>query len=151
MIKFWFKFHFQILWFSFTGDNRFPLIPSLISPRKILPPALLDTSATRLVYIFSSILNSIMEGWKCRSRELLKAIYCHQKSPKQANKQKKKTVIRKQMFSWNLHETFLRHLYEMSESAGQNQQNDKRTYYWLPPQSFRINIKDTPSHISMDS
>ena len=86
MIKFWFKFHFQILWFSFTGDNRFLLIPSLICPRKILPPALLDTSATRLVYIFSSILNSIMEGWKCRSRELLKAIYCHQKSPKQTNK-----------------------------------------------------------------
>ena len=145
MIKFWFKFHFQILWFSFIGDSRFLLTPSLISPRKILPPALLDTSTTALVYIFSSILNSIMEGWKCRSRELSKAIYCYQK------KQKNKTIIRKQTFSWNLHETFLRHLHEMSQPSGQNQQNGKQTYCWLPPQPFRINFKDTPSHISMDS
>ena len=79
MIKFWSKFHFQILWHSFTRDNRFPLTPSLIFPRKILPPASLDTSTTALVCIFSSILNSIMEGWKYRSRELLKAIFCHQK------------------------------------------------------------------------
>ena len=121
MIKFWSKFHFQILWHSFTRDNRFPLTPSLIFPRKILPPASLDTSTTALVCIFSSILNSVMEGWKYRSRELLKAIFCHQKNPK-------KTIIRKQTFSWNLHEIFFRHLHEMSQPSAQNQQNGKRIY-----------------------
>ena len=82
MIEFWSKFYFQIFWYSFTGDNKFLLTPSLIFPRKILPPAPLDTSATVLVCIFSSILNSIMEGWKYRSRKLLKAIFCHQKKKK---------------------------------------------------------------------
>ena len=79
MIKFWSKFHFRILWYSFTWVNRFLLTPSLISPREILPPAPLDTSSTALMRIFSPILNSMMEGWKCRSRELLKTIFCHQK------------------------------------------------------------------------
>ena len=83
MIKFWSKFHFQILWYSFTWDNRFLVTPSLISYRKILPPAPLDTSATALVCIFSPILNSMMEGWKCRSTELL--------SPK--NKQESKHFL----------------------------------------------------------
>ena len=137
MIKFWPKFYFQILWYSFTVDNSFLLTPSLISPRKIPPPVLLGTSTTAFMCIFSSILNSIKEGWKCRCREL----FCHPK----------KTIIRKQTFSWNLHETFLRHLHEMSQPSGQNQQNGKRTYCWLPPQSFRINFKGTPSYISMDS
>ena len=75
----WSKFHFQILWYSFTEDNRFLLTPSLIFPGKILPPPPLDASTTALVCIFSSILNSITEGWKYRSRELFKAIFCHQK------------------------------------------------------------------------
>ena len=39
----------------------------------------------------------------------------------------------------------------MSQPSGQNQQNGKRTYCQLPPQSFRINFKDTPPYISMDS
>ena len=39
----------------------------------------------------------------------------------------------------------------MSQPSGQNQQNSKRAYCRLPPQSFRINFKDTNSHISMDS
>ena len=40
----------------------------------------LDTSTTALVSIFSSFLNSIMNGSKYRSRELLKAIFCYQKT-----------------------------------------------------------------------
>ena len=83
MIKLWSKFHFQILWYSFAWDNRFLVTPSLISYRKILPPAPLDTSATALVCIFSPILNSVMEAWKCRSTKLL--------SPK--NKQESKHFL----------------------------------------------------------
>ena len=135
MIRFWSKFNFQILWYRL----RLLLTSSLIYPRKILPPAPLDTSTTALVCIFSPILNSMMEGWKYKSRELLKAVFSHQKTP------------RKQTFSWNLHEIFFRHLHEMSQPSGQDQQNGKRTYCRLPPQSFRINFKDTPSHITMDS
>ena len=105
MVKFSSKFHFQILWYSFTGDDWFLLTPFLISPRKILPPAPLDTSTTALLCIFSSILNSKIEGWKYRSRELLKAIFFPSK--------KKKKTLRKQTFSWNLHEIFFRHLHEM--------------------------------------
>ena len=48
-------------------------------------------------------------------------------------------------FAWN----FFRHLNEMSQPSGQNQQNGKRTRCRLLPQSFRINFKDTPCHISM--
>ena len=69
MIKFWSKFHFQILCYRFNWDNRFLLNPSLISHRKILPPPPLDTSTTALVCIFSPILNSMMEGWKYGYRE----------------------------------------------------------------------------------
>ena len=93
MIKFWSKFHFQILWCSFTWDNRFLLTPFLISLRKILPPEPLDTPKTASMRIIFPILNSMMEGWKYRSRELLKAIFCHQKKAKQT-------------FSWNLHQFF---------------------------------------------
>ena len=82
MTKFWSRFHFQILWYSFTWDNRFLITLSLISHRKILPPTLLDTSTTALVCTFSSILNSMVKGWKYRSRELLKAIFYHQKRKK---------------------------------------------------------------------
>ena len=148
MIKFYSKFHFHILWYNFTWDNRFLLTPSPISHRKILPPAPLDTSTTALVCIFSPILNSMMEGWKYRSRELLKAIFVTKK-PQKTKQIIKKT--RKQTFSWNLHEIFFRHLHEISQPSGQDQQNGKRTYCRLPPQSFRINFKDTPSHITMDS
>ena len=38
---------------------------------------------------------------------------------------------------------FFRHLHEMSQPSGQDQQNGKRTYCQLPPQPFRINFKDT--------
>ena len=94
IIKFWSKLHFQILWYSFNWDNRFLLTPSLISHRKILLPAPLDTWTTTLVCFFSPILNLIMEGWKCWSRKLLKVIFCHRKK------------ARKQTFSWNFHEIF---------------------------------------------
>ena len=44
------------------------------------------------------------------------------------------------------------HLFRrISQLSGQDQQNDKETYCWLRPYSFRINFKDTPSHIFMDS
>ena len=54
--------------------------------RKSFPPTPLDTSVTALVSIFSSILNSIIEGWNYRSRKLSKAIFCHQKNKKKANR-----------------------------------------------------------------
>ena len=139
MIKFWSKFHFQILWYSFAGDNRFLLTPSLISPRKILPPVPLDTSTRALVCIFSSILNSGIEEWKCRSKELSKAIFL---LPKKNNE--KADIFLK--FAW-----IFFHLHEICQPSGQNQQNGKQTYCRLPLQSFRINFKDTPSYISMDS
>ena len=34
MIKFWSKFHIQILWYGFTKENRFLLTPSQALPRK---------------------------------------------------------------------------------------------------------------------
>ena len=40
-------------------------------------------STTALVCIFSSILNSVMEGWKYRSRELWKTFFCHSKKKKE--------------------------------------------------------------------
>ena len=136
MIKFWSKFHFKILWYSFTWDNRYLLTPSVISHRKILPPAPLDISAIALVCIFSPILNSMMERWKCRSRERLKAIFVTNLKQK-----KKESIFLK--FKWNFFQT--------RKPSGQDQQNGKRTYCRLPSQSFRINFKDTSSHISMDS
>ena len=39
----------------------------------------------------------------------------------------------------------------MSKLSGQDQQNSKQGYCQLPPQSFRINLKDTYSNISIDS
>ena len=140
IIKFWSKFHFPILWYIFTWDNKhnlFLLATSLFSHRKILPPAPLDTSTAALVCIFSPILNSMMKGWKYRS--FWKLFLSTKKK------------ARKQAFSWNLHEIFFRHLLEMSQHSCQDQQNCKWTYCQLPPQFFRIHFKDTPSHISMDS
>ena len=139
MIKFWSKFHIQMLWYSFTWDSRFLQTPSLISTRKILPPAPLD------------IKNSLSEGMRDGVmkvqffRELLKGIFIHQKKKKKKKQQESRTFLE------ILHEVFFRHLHEMFQPSGQDQQNDKRTYCRLPPQSFRINFKDTPSHISIDS
>ena len=82
VIRFWSKFHIQILGCSFIRENRFLLNPSqsLQGKQENLALVPLDMSTTALVSIFSSILNSIMKGWKYRSRELLKAIFCHQKT-----------------------------------------------------------------------
>ena len=99
MIKFWSKIHFHIFWHSFTRDNMFPQTPSLIFPRKILPPASLDTSTTALVCIFSSILNSIMEGWKYRSRKLLKAIFCYKKKEEEEEESRLFLKICMKLFS----------------------------------------------------
>ena len=38
----------------------------------------------------------------------------------------------------------------ISWPPGQDQENGKRTYCWLPTKSFWINLKDTSSHISID-
>ena len=82
MIKFWSKFHIEIFRYSFTRDKKFLLTPSHFLPGKQekIPLTPLNTLTTALVCIFSSILNSVMEGWKYRSKELLKAIFCHQKN-----------------------------------------------------------------------
>ena len=82
MIKFWSKFHIQMLWYSFTWDSRFLQTPSLISTRKILPPASLD------------IKNSLSEGMRDGVmkvqffRELLKGIFIHQKKKTKKNNKK---------------------------------------------------------------
>ena len=39
----------------------------------------------------------------------------------------------------------------ISQTSGQDQQNGEQKYCRLPPHSFRIKFKDTPSYISMDS
>ena len=68
--------------------------------------------------IFSSILNSIMEGWKYRSKEVVfKSYFLSPKKP-----------IRQKTFSWNLHDIFFRNLHEMSQPSCQNQQNGKETF-----------------------
>ena len=73
MIKFWSKFQIQILLYSFSRDNRFLITHSHSLPGKQENPF---SSASRHInnslskYLFSSILNSIMVGWKYRSRKL---------------------------------------------------------------------------------
>ena len=64
MIKFQSKFDVQILQYSITRDNRFLLSPSLSfqGKQETFPPAPLDTSATALVCIFSSILFILNNG-----------------------------------------------------------------------------------------
>ena len=69
MIRFWSKFYFQSFGTALL-EIMVPTNPLSSSPRKILPPEFLDTSTTALVCISSSILNSEIEGWKYRSREL---------------------------------------------------------------------------------
>ena len=39
----------------------------------------------------------------------------------------------------------------ISQPEGQDQQNDKQKECLLSPWFFKINLKDTPSHISIDS
>ena len=39
----------------------------------------------------------------------------------------------------------------ISQPSGQGEQNGKQTYCRLPPYSFRINFKKTPSHTPLDS
>ena len=49
------------------------------------------------------------------------------------------------------HFLLVRLIRRIPQPWGQYQQNGKQTYCRLPPQSFRITLKDTPSHISMKS
>ena len=133
--------HFQILWHSITGDNRFLITPSITFLRKFFPPEPLETSTTAFLCIFSSLLNSKMEEWNYRSRQLLKAIFLS--PPKKTKKGR--------YFSENCMDVFCtNHLHEMSQPSSHNQQSGKWTYCRFSPQSFRINCKDTLSHISLN-
>ena len=49
------------------------------------------------------------------------------------------------------HFLLVRLIRRIPQPWGQYQQNGKQTYCQLPTQSFRITLKDTPSHISMKS
>ena len=119
--------------------------------------------------IFSSNLNLLMEGWKYGSRELLKATFCHPKkeSFKNLGFFVTKKAIGKQTGSA---QNFLHPPTQVPRGAyipyfkinapffasqsfsknvfisGQDQQNGKQTYCWLPAHSFRINFKDM--HVS---
>ena len=77
MIKIWSKFHIQILWYSFTRDNSFILTPSSYLPGKQENPS--SSASSQNVYLFlnSEVINGEIEY---RSRELLKAFFCHQKT-----------------------------------------------------------------------
>ena len=138
MIKIWSKFHIQILWYSFTRDNSFILTPSSYLPGKQENPS--SSASSQNVYLFlnSEVINGEIAY---RSRELLKAFFCHQKT------------VRKQTCSaWNFlqpsiqvcrgayipyfknqHPLFLLlHLFWRSRPSVQDQKNCKRTYCWLP-------------------
>ena len=98
MFKFWFVFHVQIIWQSFIRDNSFLQTPSqsLIGKQKNPSPRNFRhiNNITAVLCIFLSILNcskenrknSIISSWKCRSKGLLKAIFCHQKSNKKPDR-----------------------------------------------------------------
>ena len=93
--KFWSIFHIQNLWYSFTRDNSFlQTFTSLSQKNPSTNTSRHINNITALVCIFSLILNcslanqknSIMNGWKCRSKGLLKLFFCHQKSNKKADR-----------------------------------------------------------------
>ena len=99
MFKFWFIFHIQNLWYSFTGDNSFLQILSQ-SKNPSLSTSGHTNIITALMCIFSSILNcsypnqknSKINEWKCMSKGLLKGTFFVTKK-----------VIRKQTSSlWNV-------------------------------------------------
>ena len=102
-----------------------------------------------------------MEGWKYRSRQLLKAIFCHQNVNKKANRRcmklfsaSNKSVQRclYPLFQNQRPHFLLLHLFQrMSQHSGHGQQNGKQANCWLERWSFRNNFKDTPSHISIES
>ena len=81
VIRFLPKFYIPILEYSFARENRFLLNPSgSLQGKQENPCSSSSRHVNNSLSIFSSILNSIMKGWKYRSRELLKAIFCHQKT-----------------------------------------------------------------------
>ena len=86
MFKVWLIFHIQKLWYSFTRGNSFLQTLSQSFTRKkknsFLSTSRQVNNVIALTWIFSSILNciktnqknSIIKGWKYRSKGLLKAI-----------------------------------------------------------------------------
>ena len=85
IIKFWSKFHIQILWYNFTRDNRFLLTPFHSLQGKIEHPSYsisrhINNSPSVYLFLYSELNN----GWKFRSRVLLKAIFS---SPRTIRKQ----------------------------------------------------------------
>ena len=159
IIQFWSKFHIQILWYSFTRGSRFLLTPSQSLPGKHgkLPPATVDTSTTALLCIFSSLLNSVMEGWKCRSRELWKAIFMSRK-----NRQTDRFDLRKVFFNF-YHKCAEVPISPISKSTSPilccfiffkkclNPQVLIKKMLNKHCRSFRIYFYNTPSYNSMDS
>ena len=86
--KFWSIFHIQNLWYSFTRDNSFlQTLTSLSQKNPSTNTSRHINNITALVCIFSLILNcslanqknSIMNGWKCRSKGLLKLFFVTKK------------------------------------------------------------------------
>ena len=86
MLKLWFIFHIQNLWYNFTRDNSFLQTPwqSLNGTGSLsLSPSRHIENTTGLMCIISSILNCsyvnqtnlVINRWKYRSKGLLKAIF----------------------------------------------------------------------------
>ena len=103
-------------------------------------------------------MNSIMNVWKYRWKGLLKAINFLQKSNKKADSLCMKfsstssTSVQRCLYpKINAPIFCCPFFWKLSQPSGQDQQNGKQTYCWIPPYSFSINVKDTASHISMDS
>ena len=90
-----------------------------------------------------SELNNAMEGWKYRSRELLKAFFVTKKN------NKKEDIFLK--FVWIFFQTFFSGMKCLNPQVKINKMVNEHTVDYPIPQSFRINFKDAPSHISMGS
>ena len=66
MIKFWSKFHIQILWYNFTKDNSFLLTPSQSLPGKQESPSSsvsrhINNSVSVYVFLDSELNNGRVE------------------------------------------------------------------------------------------
>ena len=164
MIWVWSKFQIQIFWYRFNRGHSFLLTPYQS------PPEPLDTSITALVCILSSILkcneanqhNSLIKGWKCRSRKFFKAIFCHQRNNKKAGRLSMKFFS----ISVQVHRGAYIPYFKINApilccplffekyrnpQVKINKVINKDTEITTLQYSFRINLKDTFSHIFMDS
>ena len=144
MIKFWSKFHIQILWYSFIGENRFLLTPSQSLPGKQENPS---SSASRhatnslsLYFLLSSELSN--GGMKIQVKRAFKSYFLSPKNNKKVDRFCIKfssafnTSVQGCLYSLFQNQCphfLLKHLFQrISQPSGQDQQNDKRTYCQLP-------------------